>query len=150
MAAEHSWCSLYSQAHKGRRRFTPSCSDYFCSLLQDMRDLRCHMEPSIVVESFQASYTESTHFCFSSFYIALFRLLAGICPLKPKLMGRRGQRNGLHRTVHFSENPRIAQERKLAVEGTRVGCVMSYITAARSGGLSFIYRQRWTTELRVT
>lgn len=36
------------------------------------------MEPSIVVESFRASYTESTHFCFSSFYIALFRLLGGV------------------------------------------------------------------------
>lgn len=70
-----------------------------------------------------------------SFYITLFRLLAGICPLKPKLMGRRGQRNGFHKTVPFSANPRIAQERKLAVEGTRVGCVMSYITGERRGAV---------------
>lgn len=81
------------------------------------------------------------------------RRRAGIRPLTPKLMRRRGECNGLLKSTGCSSvNPRVTQERKLAVEGARVGNGMSYITREQRGavGFSFIYRQRWTTELCVT
>lgn len=66
---------------------------------------------------------------------------AGIHKLMPKLMGRRREWNDLHRAVdcyfYGTQIPSGYIERKLDLEGMRVGCVMSYITIHQSSEVGY-------------
>lgn len=66
---------------------------------------------------------------------------AGIHTLMPELMGRRREGNDLHRAVdcyfHGTQIPSGYIERKLDLEGTRVGYMMSYITIHQLGEVGY-------------
>lgn len=82
------------------------------------------------------AFTSASHSsCFSEFAASLqwwpwlLVLCAGMLVLMPKSIGRRRKRKDLHRTggISCSQIPRGYTGRKLDLEGTKAGCMMSFI-----------------------